>query len=241
VSSVTLLIPVHDPNNTYEQLLSNALHSVSKQTRQPDEVLLVANHELGYLDNIQDSFGKIQKLRFLKSEAQSAPENINFGVHESKSDLIRLLFQDDALTTTDSLVHSIAPVEVDKHSWSVIGSVDTDLESGQIISRRIPTFTETLARGLNTIGAPSVVCFWKESYVLMNHELRYMFDCDWYLRMAHRYGPPVEVQEYGVNIGVHQGQATNWAKNLLSVEKRIVKKHHRRRLLEKDCSCITTY
>lgn len=236
--TVTLLIPVHDPNRKYENLISNALKSASNQTRRPDEVLLVANHELSYLNTLKESFSKILKLRFLKSDAQSAPENINFAVNQAKGDLIRLLFQDDELSTPESLERSISSMERGKHAWSVIGSIDKDLESGHVISRRIPKFTEKLVSGINIIGAPSVVCFEKGSYIPMNRELRYMFDCDWYLRMAHRYGPPAEVQEYGVKIGVHQGQATNWAKSLLSIEKRIVKKHHRKRLFEKYCSCV---
>jgi hypothetical protein len=170
----------------------------------------------------------------------SAPENINFGVQEAKGDLIRILFQDDSLSNPNSLEQSISGLDNHVHRWSVIGSVDIDLISGKKLSQRIPKFTESLVSGVNIIGAPSVVCFRKDSYIPMNLELRYMFDCDWYLRMAHRNGLPFEVQGYGVNIGVHQGQATNWAKNLLKTEKRIVKKNHRRGFLEKGCSCLAS-
>ena len=238
MSTVTLLIPVHDPRHEYENLISNALRSISEQNRKPDEVLLVANHELQYWSTICDKYSSILNLRFLKSEAQSAPENINFAVKNAKGDLIRLLFQDDALSTPESLDQSMEEIETRGHIWSVIGSVDRELKTGQIISKRIPKFTERLVSGINTIGAPSVVCFKREFYIPMEHELKYMFDCDWYLRMAHRYGPPVEVQDYGVWIGVHQGQATNWARDLLTVERRIVRKHHRVRFLGKNCSCV---
>ena len=240
MSTVTLLIPVHDPNQEYENLISNALKSVSNQTRQPDEVLLVANHELSYLSKLQDSLGETLELKFLKSEAQSAPENINFGVFHATSKFIRLLFQDDELSGSESLNHSMAPLESGEYKWSVIGSVGINLVSGEILSYVTPKFTEKLSSGKNLIGAPSVVCFEKDAYTYMDKDLKFMFDCDWYLRMAHRFGPPVEVQEFAVNIGIHKGQATNWAQSLFTIEKRIVKKQHRRKFLEKQCSCVNS-
>jgi glycosyltransferase involved in cell wall biosynthesis len=238
VPTVTLLIPIHDPNQEHETLVHAALYSVSQQTRQPDEILLVANHDIGYFNTIQDSFSEILNLRFLKSDAQSAPENINFGVKYAKGKFIRLLFQDDQLSNSESLNQSISLLESSEFKWSVIGSAGIDLISGEIFPRVTPVFSEELSLGINSIGAPSVVCFEKDFYIPMNKDLKYMFDCDWYLRMAHRFGPPLEVQEVGVNIGIHQAQATNWAKNLAKIENRIVKKHHRKRIFAKHCSCV---
>ncbi len=56
MSTVTLLIPVHDPSQEYESLILNALRSVAEQTRQPDEVLVVANHKIGYWGKIDDVY-----------------------------------------------------------------------------------------------------------------------------------------------------------------------------------------
>jgi glycosyltransferase involved in cell wall biosynthesis len=240
VSTVTILIPVHDPNREYENLIHNALESISKQDLQPVEVLIVANHEMNYLDETFESFGHVLNLRILKSDAQSAPENINFGVNQADSRFVRLLFQDDYLSGSKSLSYSVSPLESGKGKWSVIGSVGVDLLSGRIYKSVIPKFTEKLSSGKNLIGAPSVVCFEKDTYVPMNIDLKFMFDCDWYLRMAHRFGPPVEVQEFGVGIGIHEGQATNWAQNLLSFEKRTVKKHHRKKFFGENCLCVSS-
>jgi hypothetical protein len=190
-----------------------------------------------YLKKTLDSFSEILKLRVLKSDAQSAPENINFGVNQAKSEFVRILFQDDYLLGSKSLSHSLSPLENGEGRWSVIGSLGIDLLSGKIQILVTPKFSEKLSSGKNQIGAPSVVCFEKKYYVSMNDNLKFLFDCDWYLRMAHHVGPPVEVRESGVGVGIHLGQATNWAKNFFAVEKRIVKKYHRKRLLEKTCSC----
>lgn len=240
MASVTILIPVHDPHQEYENLIHNALESVRRQSRQPDEVLLVANHEMEYLRKTLDSFSKIFKLRLLKSDAKSAPENINFGVNQASSKYVRILFQDDYLLGGESLRYSVSPLESGEGKWSVIGSLGVDLLSGEIQTFVTPKFSEKLSFGKNLIGAPSVVCFEKKYYVPMKKDLKFLFDCDWYLRMAHHFGPPVEVQEFGVGVNIHLGQATNWAKNLFAVEKRLVKNYHRKRLRGKTCSCASS-
>jgi hypothetical protein len=73
-----------------------------------------------------------------------------------------------------------------------------------------------------------VVTFETEFFVPFDNQLHYMFDCDWYLSMAHYFGKPVEIKNVGVTIRRHSGQATIWAKSLLKKEKTVVRAKHRK-------------
>jgi hypothetical protein len=109
---------------------------------------------------------------------------------------------------------------------------------------RTPRFAESLARGVNHIGAPSVVIFRKATFVPFDERLKYVFDCDWYLSMKHRFGKPLIIADATVGIGMHSSQATHWAKSLLAAETVLVKRKHHREFMgffkSKGCKCEIT-
>ena len=237
-----VIIPVHDPESKYFRFLERAIVSIQDQTLRPKEVLLVANHDIPYLSElVQQTRGHLN-LRYLKSEAKGATENINFAVSNSFGQYTKILFQDDFLAHDKALENSVNAILVSGAKWSVCGSRDWEENSNKFFAPTNPKYSERLDRGINTIGAPSVVTFETEFYTPMDARLHYMFDCDWYLSMAHNFGRPVELRDIAVTIGRHPGQATSWAKQLLKQEKVIVGANHRKtRLLSSrlsgNCRC----
>jgi hypothetical protein len=239
---LVILIPIHDPNLQYFEFIRQAVHSIRNQTAPPMEILFVANHELPYLEKLGTELAHELAIRVLRSEANSAVENINFGVLRSNGKYTKILFQDDFLAHDKALENSVNAILVHGAKWSVSGSRDWDENSNKFFAPTKPKYSERLDRGINTIGAPSVVTFETEFYTPMDARLHYMFDCDWYLSMAHNFGRPVELSDIAVTIRRHPGQATSWAKQLLKQEKSIVRANHRRtRLLSSrlsgNCSC----
>jgi hypothetical protein len=89
-----------------------------------------------------------------------------------------------------------------------------------------PRYTESLSIGVNQLGMPSVVIFRKASFIAFDERLKYLFDCEWYLSMKHKFGKPLIIQKARVGIGIHSGQATHWAKHLLESETALVNQKH---------------
>jgi hypothetical protein len=228
IDDVVVVIPVHDPNCKYMGFLRNALDSLGSQNISPKEVLIVANHDLPYFEELAMPNQKGLNLRFLKSEARGAAENLNFAVSNSSARYTKILFQDDFLAHDKALEESVSALSTSGKKWSVIGSRDWEQASNTFFKPVIPKYTERLDRGINKIGAPSVVTFETECFIPFDNRLHYMFDCDWYLSMAHNFGKPVEIKNVGVTIRRHSGQATIWAKKLLKKEQAIVRAKHRR-------------
>jgi hypothetical protein len=227
-NDVVVVIPVHDPDYKYLGFLRAALDSLQSQTLLPKEVLIVANHGLPYFDELLTPKQKELNLRFLRSDAQTAAENLNFAVSYSSAKYTKILFQDDFLAHHKALEEAVSALSTSGRKWSVIGSRDWEETANTFFRPVIPKYTERIDRGINTIGAPSVVTFETEYFAPFDNRLQYMFDCDWYLSMAHRFGKPVEIKNVGVTIRRHSGQATVWAKKLLKKEKAVVRAKHRR-------------
>jgi hypothetical protein len=105
----------------------------------------------------------------------------------------------------------------------------------------IPRFTESLSRGINQIGMPSVVIFRKAAFIAFDERLKYLFDCEWYLSMKHKFGKPLIISDARVGIAIHSGQATHWAKSLLEPETALVEQKHYREfkgfLKPRTCVC----
>jgi hypothetical protein len=228
IDDVVVVIPVHDPDYKYLGFLRNALDSLGSQNISPKEVLIVANHDLPYLEALAMQSPQSLNLRFLRSEARGAAENLNFAVSNSSARYTKILFQDDFLAHENSLETSLNALSSSGKKWLVIGSRDWEQASNTFFKPVIPKYTERLDRGINKIGAPSVVTFETECFVPFDNRLQYMFDCDWYLSMAHNFGEPVEIKNVGVTIRRHSGQATIWAKKLLKKEQAIVRAKHKR-------------
>lgn len=177
-------------------------------------------------------------INFLVNSSTNAAQNINFGVNNASGTHVKLLFQDDFFYSNDALKYSLALNE--NSPWSASQFIHVN-EFGKAIGKaRLPQYSEALKKGVNFLGAPSVVTFLKDSYIPMDENLVYLFDCDWYLKMAHRYGPPVCDSSSTIAIRLHEGQATHWAKNYLKPERaKVANNHqfHRESKSIKTCAC----
>lgn len=236
---LSLLVPVHDPNGEYESFLTDLLSSVRSQSLLPDEILIVSNHLISYEQDLIDQFGSNLAIRFERSSANNAPENINAGVKLVRGRITKVLFQDDYLGDKQSLARTVAELDRSGKSWIATGC-DHFRRTAGVHSPHNPRLSRKLILGSNSIGAPSVVAFRTEDYVPMDTSLRYVFDCDWYLRMWHAHGRAAILSAALVTIRLHSGQATHWAKSLLGEEVKEMKQTHNRWFrVSKTCMCVS--
>lgn len=104
-----------------------------------------------------------------------------------------------------------------------------------------PKFSESLSIGINQIGMPSALIFRKAAFIAFDERLKYLFDCEWYLSMKHKFGKPLIIPRTRVGISIHSDQATHWAKSLLESETALVKQKHYREFTgfrtSRACTC----
>jgi glycosyltransferase involved in cell wall biosynthesis len=206
---MSVAIPVHDPESKHQKYLEHALQSIQEQSVKPQEVLLSSNHLISYKNQLLEKFGELN-ITFIQNNSVSATQNLNILVSCASSDIVKILFQDDFLIDFDSLARS-SQLGADQY-WRISAFKHANARGDLGAEIYFPLLTPHLIRGINQIGAPSIVSFRRENYVRFDERMVYLFDCDWYLRMAHNNGYPEMDSNPDVAVRIHKDQATHWAK-----------------------------
>ena len=220
--AISVVTPYFDPTGKDFWMLKELVSSVAQQTIAPVELVISSVHPVANyleLDGLsQDKFS----IRVIKSVARNAPENINFAVSAATGAVVKLLFHDDLLANSMSLEKTLEHLEVSGREWAVAGSLNFSADLSRTFTPNIPRFSRWMAFGGNTLGAPSAVTFYRESYRPIDPDLAFLYDCEWYLSMRKANGEPALMKDVEVLVRIHEGQATNTVKNLRWVESRTV-------------------
>ena len=240
MNSISVVVPLHDPHETQFDRVKRMVYSIALQGFLPRQLVISSNHDVTYIDELLSIIPKTIQVDVVRNSSKHAPQNVNFAVNCASEPLVKVLFQDDFLLGGDYLAKISHYLSHGSASWLVTRSLDLRESNMSFIQDVTPRYTERLRNGINTIGSPSCVAFRRETYVPFDQDMVYMFDCEWYLRMAHTFGRPTLTKDSAVVIGIHGDQATHWAKKLLSEEKQRTKNLHRVSRPEKNsrrCSC----
>lgn len=130
-------------------------------------------------------------------------ENTNSAISQAKGDIIKILYMDDYLLSPDALQHIADNLQ---HGWLASACVHDD---GYSLSNvHVPKWNDEILKGINEIGSPSVVAFENKDVPLMDENLDWVVDCDWYYRMEKRFGKPTLLKDIDIAIGVGIHQTT---------------------------------
>lgn len=132
-------------------------------------------------------------------------ENTNAAIKKAKGDIIKILYMDDFLYSPNALQNLVDGFE---GGWLASGCVHT--ENGvDFYNAHFPEWNSDMAAGMNTIGSPSVIAFENDEPLLFDESLSYMLDCELYVRLYERYGPPTLLNTLDVAMGLGTHQTTN--------------------------------
>ena len=243
MSTITITIPLHDPNNIYEGHLRAALDSIVGQTTQPSEVLLSGNTKPTYLKTLLDEYKNYFNIQYFENESNSTSSNLNFLIPRSRSEIVKILFQDDFFIKNTSLGQIIRLFDSRKLIWAASGSKNYDDVKKTFVRNVRPRFGMKMNDGVNTIGCPSVISIRRDSFIEFNEDLVMWLDCEWYLAMRHAHGRPYIFRDFQIASRLHVGQQSHWAKSLVPTEQKIVKALHPTRTVKdkiflRKCACL---
>ncbi len=131
--------------------------------------------------------------------------NTNAAIKKARGEIVKILYMDDYFAHNDSLkliVDSFKP----ETQWVVTGCLHDDGESKG--NAHLPSYSQDIHTGNNTIGSPSVLAFRREECLYFDENLSWLLDCDLYSRYYETYGLPTILKDLNVVIGIGEHQTT---------------------------------
>jgi glycosyltransferase involved in cell wall biosynthesis len=223
---LTVCIPLNDPENRNELFLREALNSLVSQTSLPAQVVMTSNSDIEYVHQIIAEYKMYFELIYKVTQTNGASMNFNNCIELATKKYVQLLCQDDFIKSPNHLKKVNASLVKSKKRWVVSGCRHFEDRLSEFSRRIYPRYSSGLARGVNTVGAPSVVMFYRDAFIPFDTRLHYMYDCDWYVRMCHNWGEPHIKRKDTIAIRIHDNQSTNQVSGLLEAEIEITASNH---------------
>jgi glycosyltransferase involved in cell wall biosynthesis len=236
----SICIPVHIETQSDLDYLRQAIESVRTQKYVRCEILLSddsANQDLMLL--VQEFTSSTIDLRLVNPPMTSGlGSNLNNCVSYARGEYVKILFQDDFLSHKYSLFEMGLRLRVSKKKWLAAATIHLQQDSGNFINRFKPKKSDFLLLGKNSISSPSVILFKKDLFIPFDEELKYIIDCEWYLRMSHHFGLPIFFNRVSVINRLHKNQATYRFGVLLKHEIQIASELHDISIMGRySCKC----
>lgn len=203
---LSIAIPCWNMNGFGREILKFSLDILSKQSMKDFEVV-ITDHSID--NDLKDLCGNYLFIKYIRNEENrgNPAHNTNLGINNCSGEYIKLLCQDDYLIDEYSLFNCVDNLEKSGKVWGFNSYWHTtnkiDLER-----RHIPSFNNNIQL-INTLGTPSAVIIKNGLNILIDENLKYCYDCEWYKRISLAYGiPNISMVDTMVNY-IHENQTTN--------------------------------
>lgn len=191
IPALSIVTPTYEMHGEGTELLKRNFESLLTQTFKDFEVVISDDSNN---DNIRDLCRSFRGLN-IKYNRSAVPRgmarNTNNGITRAQGKLIKILYQDDYLANPNALQTVIDSFE---GFWLITGCSNNPN----------PYWSEK-----NTLGSPSVLTILNDNPPLLNEDLKWTLDLEYYKRLYQQYGPPKILPGVHVVIGLGPWQETN--------------------------------
>jgi glycosyltransferase involved in cell wall biosynthesis len=188
------------------EYLACALHSIFLQTWKHVEVVVSDNAQDDSITLVVDRWRHLLSIVHIRPGTRRSTDTLNAGIRTATGDVVRILFQDDLLFGPHSLRQMMQAFHRGAR-WCV--GPYMHLIDGRLVRPLTPFASTAMAFGVNTIGPPSVLSFVNATPLLFDEDLVWLMDCEYYVRLLRRYGPPARIKQFNTIVRVGEHQLTN--------------------------------
>ena len=205
---MSVAIPTHEMQNK-EHYFRRCMDSLWDQTFQDFEIVVTDNSEDDVIKDLCDNWYK-KDVRYYRNPNKGMAPNTNEVIKRSAGDLIKILYMDDFMAHNRALEHIYNAFRFNTE-WLVTGCNHVQGFDDKRINPHMPSYTEGIIYGENTIGSPSVLTIKNHfsDQIYFDEGMQWVLDCDFYKRLHDTYGEPTILKEICTTIGWHEGQMTN--------------------------------
>lgn len=209
---ISIVIPAYEMQGCGVEMLADLLESIRAQTYVNYEVV-ISNDNCVTADSVLPDGWRWQSNILWTDGKKGAPANLNNAIDHSIGDIIKPMFQDDKFLEPDSLQKIAHAFYYSPAKWIACKSQNGG-EAGMRDDLFEPyphTSVFRLSEGENTYGSPSAMA-WRRNDLRFEEKLHWLFDCEFYGRMAELHGVPTFV-DTPIYIRQWSGMATHTVAN----------------------------
>lgn len=182
---ISVVIPTYEQHGKGVHYLTLLLRSLFNQ-RGGFEVIVSDNSKDDVIKQLCEKFATNLNLKYVHNPIVGISANFNRGINEASYEKIKLMCQDDLLTSPLALTEF--EKALDHSHWAVSASTWID-ENGHLIKYHGASWNKDMLKGVNSIGMPSVTAFKKNEFEF-DTNLTTLSDCEYYWLLMEKYGPP---------------------------------------------------
>ena len=226
---ISICVPTWEQYGLGPSFLRDNLESIKKQSYKNFNVIISDHSKNDEIKNVCDSFKNYFELKYFRYQEKfgSGPANTNNAILNADGDLIKILFQDDFLYSSDSLQNIVESFESSECKWLVNGCNHTVDDGKTFINEMIPRWNEGIPIGVNTISSPSVLSFINNEPCLFDENLIMLMDCEMYYQLFKRYGTPYIIGNTLTTNRIHDHQISRLYNQDMNDEINYVKQKHK--------------
>jgi glycosyltransferase involved in cell wall biosynthesis len=230
---------MHGKGDTF---LKHNFEVLLKQTFQDFDVVVSDNAKTDIIKKVCDAYKNKLTIHYFRNPdiMRGMSTNVNNAIKNATGELIKILFLDDYLLDENSLAEIVNAFDLKKDKWLVSGYHHT--EDGVNFSEpRYAYYNDNVYLGENTIGSPSAITLKNENPLFFDVRLKWFMDCDYYKRVADKYGPPKVLNKLTVTIrkGKHQVTTNEITDELAKAEHNYLVKKHNPKSRNKNLKNVT--
>jgi glycosyltransferase involved in cell wall biosynthesis len=214
---ISICIPTWEQHGFGERYLSKLLDSIETQTIKDVEVVISDHSISDVIFKVVEKYQSKLNINYVKNNEKlgNSPSNTNNSILHSKSDIIKVIFQDDFFFDNKALEIILSKFESKDVVWVVNGCNHTNSDNTSYWNYMVPRWNDSIYRGVNTISSPSVLTFRKKTNVLFDDNLVMLMDCEIYHNFYTKFGLPTIIPDTLITNRLHDNQiSTNYKLNI---------------------------
>ena len=165
----------------------------------PNIQVVISDHSIDEsIYTVCNDWSKKLNIKYLKNTEGigSSSVNINNAINNCDGELIKILFQDDFLFHTNSIL-DISTHFTDDCTWLVSSCTHTRDGEG-FYNNFTPKWNDNIHLGVNTVSSPSVLTIKNTISERFDESLIWLMDCDMYKTLYDKYGSPIILSSINV-------------------------------------------
>ena len=212
---ISICIPAFEQYGFGDVTLKECLESIKMQTIKAE---IIVSDNSTTLQALAEKYGA----KYYHNPERGGSANTNFAISKATNPLIKVMYQDDKLIDPRALETFAWALKFDQ--WVASDGFAIDAQSVQKRRTR-PQYSETIIKGKNTIGMPSVTG-WRQNDLKFDTNLKTLLDCEFYYQMHQQYGQPGYIRKPLIGSRYWPGSTSHKQGNLTQQELPYVLKKH---------------